>query len=129
MTGEHTFANKKKMRKSAKLSSSGKSAKKRTEKMIAKMSINVIRYEIFLREISANYIRENFLDCFLSLPSSFFAPGAPQKFQDFIMRYGTHIVKAARFGGQLEVLKTKTKTTRQRLKIKISDIKISSSNF
>ena len=79
------------------------------------MSINVIRYEIFLREISANYIREGFLDCFLSLPSSYFAPGAPQKFQDFIMRYGTHIVKAAKFGGQLEVLKTKTKTARHEL--------------
>ena len=33
--------------------------------------------------------------------------GAPQKFQDFILRYGTHYVKAAKFGGQFKVVKQK----------------------
>ena len=60
--------------------------------------------------MAPNFIEVDFLDLFLSLPQSYFAPGAPQKFMDFIQRYGTHYVKAAKFGGQLTVTKTKTST-------------------
>ena len=63
---------------------------------------------MFLREVKPNYIHEDFLDCFLMLPQSYFSPRAPERFQDFILRYGTHYVKAAKFGGQLKVVKTKT---------------------
>ena len=47
------------------------------------------------------------LDCFMALPNSFFAPKAPEKFQEFISRFGTHYTTAAKFGGQLTITKTK----------------------
>ena len=47
------------------------------------------------------------LDCFMALPNSFFAPKAPEKFQEFISRFGTHYTSAAKFGGQLTITKTK----------------------
>ena len=72
------------------------------------MSIQVLRYEMFLREVKPNYIHEEFLDKFMALPQSFFSPKAPEKFMDFIQRYGTHYVKGAVFGGELKVIKTRT---------------------
>ena len=89
------------MRKASQMSANGQKKAKRVEKMVSKMSIDVIRYEIFLRDVEPNYIMSGFLDCFLSLPQSFYAPGAPEKFQDFILRYGTHYVKAAKEGSKI----------------------------
>lgn len=43
----------------------------------------------------------------MALPNSFFAPKAPEKFQEFISRFGTHYTSAAKFGGQLTITKTK----------------------
>ena len=83
-----------------------------TTKLVGEMSVSVIRYEMFLREVKPNYIHEDFLDCFLMLPQSFFSPKAPQMFMDFIQRYGTHYVKAAKFGGQLKIVKTKQVTSK-----------------
>jgi len=83
-----------------------------TTKMVGELSISVIRYEMFLREVKPNYIHEDFLNCFLMLPQSFFSPNAPEKFQDFIQRYGTHYVKAAKFGGQLKIVKTREVSTK-----------------
>ena len=65
---------------------------------------------MFLREVSPQFIHEDFLDCFLQLPNSFFAPKAPEKFQEFIERYGTHYVKGAKFGGYLHIKKSKRKS-------------------
>jgi len=83
-----------------------------TTKMVGEMSVKVIRYEMFLREVKPNYIHEDFLNCFLMLPQSFFSPNGPTKFQDFIQRYGTHYVKAAKFGGQLKIVKTREVTSK-----------------
>lgn len=83
--------------------------------MIAEMSINVVRYEMFLREVAPNNIKAGFLDCFMKLPQSFYSPGAPAKFQDFILRYGTHFVKAAKFGGQFKVVKQKELTAETKI--------------
>ena len=105
--GENTFSNDKKQQKASQLGQTGNKVTKKKESLVAKMSINIIRYEMFLREVAPNFIEVNFLDLFLSLPQSYFAPGAPQKFMDFIQRYGTHYVKAAKFGGQLTVEKVK----------------------
>ena len=92
------------MRKASQMSANGQKKAKKVEKMVSKMSIDVIRYEIFLRDVEPNYIMSGFLDCFLSLPQSFYAPGAPQMFQDFILRYGTHYVKAAKEGSKISLL-------------------------
>ena len=50
-SGEHAFSNNKKQRKASQLSQTGKKKTAKTEKMVAKMSINIIRYEMFLREV------------------------------------------------------------------------------
>ena len=76
--------------------------------MYAKMDMNIIRYEMFLREVSPQWLHEDFLDCFMMLPNSYYAPKAKEMFEDFIKRYGTHYVHAAEFGGQLSVIKKKT---------------------
>lgn len=102
----------KSQRKTQKLNEDLTKITTRTEKMVGEMSINVIRYEMFLREVKPNYIHEDFLNCFLMLPQSFFAPKAAEKFQDFIQRYGTHYVKAAKFGGQLKIIKTREVTSK-----------------
>ena len=75
--------------------------------MVITLTINVIRYEMFLREVAPNWLHEDFIDCFMMLPNSFYAPKAPEKFMDFITRYGTHYVHAAKFGGQLSIVKKK----------------------
>ena len=46
------------------------------------------------------------------MPDSYYAIGASRKFQDFILRWGTHYVKSAKFGGQLTVKKTAKQTTK-----------------
>ena len=51
----------------------------------------------------------------MKLPQSFYSPGAPAKFQDFILRYGTHFVKAAKFGGQFKVVKQKELTAETKI--------------
>ncbi|XP_064604278.1 uncharacterized protein LOC135469660 isoform X3 [Liolophura sinensis] len=68
--------------------------------------LNVIRYELFLDDISFNDLNVEFLEDFLDLPVSYVGTN-PQKFQDFILRWGTHFIKSAKFGGQLKLAKTK----------------------
>ena len=71
---------------------------------------------MFLREVQPKYIHEDFLNCFLMLPQSFFSPKAPEKFQNFIQQYGTHYTKAAKFGGQLKIIKTQEITDESEIK-------------
>ncbi|XP_031555975.1 uncharacterized protein LOC116292763 [Actinia tenebrosa] len=73
---------------------------------LAIFDIDVDRYEIFQDEVKPKDLSRNFLREFVDLPTSYFAPGAPAKFQNFILRWGTHYIKSARFGGQLELRKT-----------------------
>ena len=51
-------------------------AKNQFQHMFAKMDVNVIRYEMFLREVSPKWLHEDFLDCFMMLPNSYYAPKA-----------------------------------------------------
>ncbi|XP_064609751.1 uncharacterized protein LOC135473788 [Liolophura sinensis] len=74
---------------------------------MSSLEVDVIRYEVFLDDVTFNDLNMDFLHDFVFLPQSYFAPGAPQKFQDFILRWGTHYVKSAEFGGQLKLVKTK----------------------
>ena len=66
---------------------------------------------MYLREVKPAYINDDFLNCFMNLPQSLYSPKSPQKFQDFIQTYGTHYVKAAKFGGQFKLIKTRKVTS------------------
>jgi len=61
-----------------------------------------------LDEISPETIQSEFLDDLQLLPTTYYNPDSPQLFQDFIDRWGTHIVKSANFGGRLTFTKTAT---------------------
>ena len=65
----------------------------------------------YFLDVKPNYIKEDFLNAFMMLPSSFYAPKSPGKFMNFIQQYGTHYVKAAKFGGQLKVIKSRAITS------------------
>ena len=56
--------------------------------------LDIIRYQAFLDDVTPETLRTEFLDDFRSLPTTFYHPVSPQMFQDFIKRWGTHIVKA-----------------------------------
>ena len=47
---------------------------------------------------------------FLFLPDSYFHPDAPIQFDKFILRYGTHVVVSAKFGGEFKMLNTQRKS-------------------
>ena len=56
--------------------------------------LDIIRYQAFLDDVTPETLRTEFLDDFRSLPTTYYHPVSPQMFQDFIKRWGTHIVKA-----------------------------------
>ena len=66
----------KNQRKKAEQSTEIERNTEKTQKMVGELSINIIRYEMFLREVKPNYIHEDFLNCFMMLPQSFYAPKA-----------------------------------------------------
>ena len=109
--GSATLTSDKNQTKEAELNEEITKKTKKTEKMVGEMAIKVIRYEMYLREVKPNYIDDEFLNCFMNLPQSLFSPKSPQKFQSFIQTYGTHYVKAAKFGGQFKVIKTRKITS------------------
>ena len=49
---------------------------------------------------------------FFQLPTSYYHIGADVTLQDFILRYGTHYVKSAKFGGKLNIFKKVAKDSR-----------------
>ncbi|KAJ7378599.1 hypothetical protein OS493_021899 [Desmophyllum pertusum] len=63
-------------------------------------------YEIYLDEVKPGDLSVNFLREFMALPLYYFAPDAPMKFQNFILRWGTHYIKSGKFGGRLQISKT-----------------------
>ncbi|XP_078578146.1 uncharacterized protein LOC144863058 [Branchiostoma floridae x Branchiostoma japonicum] len=78
-----------------------------TQTYMALLEMNVFRYEIFMDDVEPDDLNLSFLRDFLKLPVSYFSIGADQDFQNFIIRYGTHYIKSAKFGGQLKIIKTK----------------------
>ena len=82
--------------------------KKKTNTLIAELTIKVSRYQAYLDEISPATITSEFLDDFKILPTTYYRPDSPALFQDFIDRWGTHIVKSAQFGGILTFTRTAT---------------------
>ncbi|KAL9961904.1 hypothetical protein ACROYT_G030940 [Oculina patagonica] len=84
----------------------GESSSEASQQYMALLSVDVNRYEIFLDEVKPEALSLSFLREFMSLPLSYFAAGAPFKYQDFIQRWGTHYIKSSKFGGQLQIRKT-----------------------
>ncbi|XP_066274625.1 uncharacterized protein [Branchiostoma lanceolatum] len=78
-----------------------------TRTFMAMMEINVFRYEIFLDFVGPENLNLAFLRDFLNLPGTYFAIAADKEFQKFILRWGTHYITSAKFGGQLKIIKTK----------------------
>ncbi|CAH1264044.1 SCUBE3 [Branchiostoma lanceolatum] len=78
-----------------------------TRTFIALMEINVLRYEIFLDFVGPENLNLAFIRDFLNLRGTYFAIGADKEFQKFILRWGTHYISSAKFGGQLKIIKTK----------------------
>ncbi|XP_035699632.1 uncharacterized protein LOC118432207 [Branchiostoma floridae] len=85
----------------------GSLSDKNTQTYMALLEMNVFRYEIFMDDVEPGDLNLSFLRDFLKLPVSYFSIGADQAFQNFIIRYGTHYIKSAKFGGQLKIIKTK----------------------
>ncbi|CAH1252513.1 COLEC10 [Branchiostoma lanceolatum] len=82
-----------------------------TQTFMAMLELNVFRYELFLDFVKPEDLELGFMRDFLALPTSYFDPGADKVFQNFILRYGTHYITAAKLGGQLKIIKTKEVTT------------------
>ncbi|KAI8493808.1 hypothetical protein Bbelb_281550 [Branchiostoma belcheri] len=61
-------------------------------------------------DVTPEQLNVGFLRDFISLPESYFSPGAEIIFQNFYLRWGTHYIKSAKFGGQLKIIKTKQAT-------------------
>ncbi|XP_078599632.1 uncharacterized protein LOC144874877 [Branchiostoma floridae x Branchiostoma japonicum] len=78
-----------------------------TRTFMAMVELNVFRYEIFLDFVGPENLNLAFLRDFLALPGTYFAIGADREFQKFILRWGTHYITSAKFGGQLKIIKTK----------------------
>ncbi|XP_048577992.1 uncharacterized protein LOC5500372 [Nematostella vectensis] len=84
----------------------GTSESSNTQQYLSIFDIDVTRYEIFKDEVKPSDLSQSFLKEFLDLPESYSNSNEARAFQDFILRWGTHYVKSAKFGGQLEFRKT-----------------------
>ena len=78
----------------------------KVETMVAELTIEVMRYQAFMDEPLPAYFTPEFLDDFKQLPTTFYSPNAPEKFQDFIERWGTHVVKSVMLGAKFRMLRT-----------------------
>ena len=90
---ENSFSRDANMKRDTEVDSESSLTKTRSDSLIAELSIDVVRYEAYLDEISPNTIIPEFLDDFKILPTSFYTPDSPKMFDDFIKRWGTHVVK------------------------------------
>lgn len=73
--------------------SNSKKSLRKNNTMIAELNVDVIRYTAFLDDLNPETLTEEFLNDFRILPTTFYNPDSPVMFQDFINRWGTHVVK------------------------------------
>eukprot|EP00058_Branchiostoma_floridae_P003042 XP_002588530.1 hypothetical protein BRAFLDRAFT_79486 [Branchiostoma floridae] len=85
-------------------------SEQQTQTFMAMLEMDIFRYEIFMDDVTPDRLNVGFLRDFISLPESYFSPGAEIIFQNFYLRWGTHYIKSAKFGGQLKIIKTKQAT-------------------
>lgn len=76
------------------------------QSFFAIMYVNVILYEISLDDVKPTDITLAALRDYMSLPVSYYSAGADVKYQNFLLRWGTHFIRSAKFGGQLTITKT-----------------------
>ncbi|XP_078584975.1 uncharacterized protein LOC144867080 [Branchiostoma floridae x Branchiostoma japonicum] len=91
----------------------GESSKSEKQKFMSLIEADIIRYEIFLDAIKPDDLTLSFLRDFLSLPKNFITGKA--ELQEFIIRYGTHYIKSAKFGGSFQLYKTQEATKSESL--------------
>merc|ERR1719334_2453030 len=77
--------------------------------MIAVLEANMKLFEVTLDELKPDDMSASFFADVMQLPTSYTEIGAQTIFEDFILRYGTHFIKSAKFGGELKVMKTSKK--------------------
>ena len=80
--------------------------KRKIETMISNMNIKIVRYQASIDQPQPKYFTPDFLDEFRMLPGSFYTPDAPEKFELFIQRWGTHLVKSVKLGGKFKMTRT-----------------------
>uniref|UniRef100_A0A1I8J970 MACPF domain-containing protein n=1 Tax=Macrostomum lignano TaxID=282301 RepID=A0A1I8J970_9PLAT len=78
---------------------------KASNNFFAIMYVNVILYEISLDEVKPTDLSLALLKDYMSLPVSYFSIGADVKYQNFLLRWGTHFIRSGKFGGQLKITK------------------------
>ncbi|PAA55510.1 hypothetical protein BOX15_Mlig022132g2 [Macrostomum lignano] len=87
-------------------SEKAKARKGSAHSFFAIMYVNVILYDISLDEIKPNDVSLNVLKDYMNLPASYYSIGADVKYQNFLLRWGTHFIRSGKFGGQLKITKT-----------------------
>ena len=80
--------------------------KRKIETMISNMNIKIVRYQASIDQPQPKYFTPDFLNEFRMLPGSFYTPDAPEKFELFIQRWGTHLVKSVKLGGKFKMTRT-----------------------
>ena len=80
--------------------------------MYAMMFINIVYYEAALDVVTPEMLTEGFIKDYINLPDNYNDIGAYIQFQRFLIRYGTHYVKSAKFGAQLKIVKTMKSTSK-----------------
>ncbi|KAI8493789.1 hypothetical protein Bbelb_281360 [Branchiostoma belcheri] len=88
----------------------GQLRENQTQTFMAMLEMNVFRYGMLMDDVKPDQLSVGFLRDFILLPESYFSPGAEIIFQSFYLRWGTHYIKSAKFGGQLKIIKTKQAT-------------------
>ena len=72
----------------------------------------MVRYEIFVDEVTPDQLSEAFLQDYMNLPIRFFdfRNKAPQKYTRFLERWGTNYIKSASFGGKFTIIRESTRS-------------------
>ena len=90
-----------------------KNKKVKKESMLAEMSINIEKCQAILDDtsIDVSKVKKELLDDFKALPKQFYNPGAPEKFEKFLLYWGTHMVKSAKVGAKFTMINTMESTS------------------
>ncbi|CAH1802432.1 unnamed protein product [Owenia fusiformis] len=78
------------------------------------LEMNIVRFEIFMDEVTPGDLSQALLKDYLNLPTSYFkTSSAVMKYQNFLLRWGTHFIKSAKFGGSLKLSRTKVMSEKE----------------
>ncbi|CAH1802433.1 unnamed protein product, partial [Owenia fusiformis] len=78
------------------------------------LEMNIVRFEIFMDEVTPGDLSQALLKDYLNLPTSYYkSSSAVMKYQNFLLRWGTHFIKSAKFGGSLKLSRTKVMSEKE----------------